>query len=61
MRYFNDISLCFFLMIGTGGSAMAANVVWGLFDSRNWSGDSYAWNGSDYVPTGSAGGIRIWY
>ena len=41
--------------------AFAANVLWNQFNSSNWSGDSYKWNGSDYVPTGSAGGIGIWY
>ncbi len=42
-------------------SAFSANVLWNQFNSSNWSGDSYKWNGSDYVPTGSAGGIDIWY
>ena len=53
---------CLVLCVMTGSlPAFAANVLWNQFNSSNWSGDSFKWNGSDYVPTGSAGGIGIWY
>ena len=57
-RFFKYLVLC---VVAGSQSAFSANVLWNQFNSSNWSGDSYKWNGSDYVPAGSAGGIGIWY